>query len=105
MMSALQRSQLVRQAHAPSESTPEKREELLARALADHVRAGWTIKAQSRFQAVLLRGKRPKHRLHLFLTLVTFGLWGIVWLAVSISGGEKRRIIDIDEHGHTNIQR
>jgi hypothetical protein len=105
MMGVLHRSQLDRQAHSPSKRTPHEREELLARAIADHVRAGWTIAAQSRFQAVLIRGKRPNHRLHLTLTLVTFGLWGIVWLAVSIFGGEKRQIIDIDEHGHTNIQR
>ena len=33
---------------------------------------------------VMAQGTRPNHVLHLILTLVTFGLWAIVWLLVSI---------------------
>jgi hypothetical protein len=41
----------------------------------------------------------------LILTLVTFGLWAIVWIALALLGGEKRMVIDIDEYGNTNIQK
>ena len=36
-------------------------------------------------------GTTPNHILHLVLTLITFGLWGIVWILVAVgkSGGYK----------------
>jgi hypothetical protein len=49
-------------------------------------------------------GQRPNHILHLILTLITLGIWGIVWIAIVALGGEKRGVIEIDEYGNTNIQ-
>ena len=51
----------------------------------------------------MVRGKPPNHILQLILTLVTFGAWGIVWLALVIFGGEKRQIINVDDYGNTLI--
>lgn len=34
--------------------------------------------------------RAPNHILHLILTLLTFGLWIIVWLGVSVSFGGWR---------------
>ena len=85
--------------------TPEQRKELLARAIASEIRQGARIESQSDYQAVLVKGRRPNHVLHLILTLVTFGLWAIVWILVAGFGGERRRMIEIDEYGNTNIQR
>jgi hypothetical protein len=82
----------------------EERKELLARAVANRVRQGWRVESQTDYQAVLVRGQRPNHVLHLILTLVTFGVWGIVWIAVVAFGGEKRAVIDIDQYGNTNFQ-
>lgn len=78
---------------------------MLARAVANEVRQGARIESQSDFQAVLVKGHRLNNTLHLILTLVTVGLWGIVWIALAIFGGEKRTVIDVDEYGNTNIQR
>jgi hypothetical protein len=75
-----------------STSTPGEREELLALAVAQQVHAGWQLQARSRFQAILVRGKRPNHKLHLALTVGTLGLWGIVWLAIWIFRGEQREV-------------
>jgi hypothetical protein len=36
---------------------------------------------------------------------VTFGLWGIVWLAMAAFGGEKRRMVGVDEYGLVAVQR
>jgi len=88
-----------------SKKSPEERKELLARAVANEIRQGWRVESQTDYQAVIVRGQRPNHMLHLILTLVTLGLWGLVWIAVVALGGEKRGVIDIDAYGNTNIQR
>lgn len=78
---------------------------MLARAISGEVRQGARIESQSDVQAVIVRGSKPNHILHLILTLITLGLWGIIWIAVAVLGGEKRGVIDVDEYGNTNIQR
>jgi hypothetical protein len=85
--------------------TREERKELLASAVANQVRFGWRIESQTDYQAVIVKGNRPNHVLHLLLTIFTLGLWGIVWIAMVAFGGEKRGVIGIDEYGNTNIQR
>jgi len=37
----------------------------------------------------LLRQPRPNHILHLILTLITFGVWGIVWLILVGRSGDQ----------------
>jgi hypothetical protein len=93
------------QAETPMTKTAEERKALLAQAVANSVRNGWRVESQSDYQAVLVKGKRPNHILHLILTLVTLGLWAIVWIGVTIAGGEKRQVVSVDEYGNTNFQR
>ncbi|MGH2802397.1 MAG: hypothetical protein ACRDL4_05025 [Thermoleophilaceae bacterium] len=88
-----------------TKKSSEERKALLARAVSNQVREGWRVESQMDYQAVLVKGSRPNHILHLILTLVTLGVWGIVWIAVALLGGEKRSVIEIDEYGATNIQR
>lgn len=85
--------------------SPEERKALLAQAVANQVRQGWRVESQTDYQAVIVTGQRPNHILHLILTIVTLGLWGIVWIAIAIFGGEKRGVITIDDYGNTNIER
>ena len=40
------------------------------------------MESQTDYTALIRFGKPINHVLHLILTLVTFGLWGIVWLAM-----------------------
>jgi hypothetical protein len=84
--------------------TPEQRKEALATAVANSVRQGWGVQSQTDFQAVLVRGSQPNHVLHLILTLLTLGLWAIVWIALALLGGEKHRVIPVDEYGNVNVQ-
>ena len=88
-----------------AKKSPEERKELLARAVANEIRQGWRVESQTDYQAVIVRGQRPNHILHLILTIITVGLWGLVWIAVVALGGEKRGVIEIDAYGNTNIQR
>jgi hypothetical protein len=94
--------------HKGSELTtrsPAQRKKMLARAVANRVREGWRIESQADHEAVIVRGQRPNHALHLILTLLTVGLWAIVWVAVSWLGGEERGVLEIDEYGVADIRR
>lgn len=88
-----------------AEKTPAERKELLARTIQGQVAAGGRIESQSDFQAVIVTGKPLNNVLHLILTLVTFGLWAPVWIALAIFGGEKRSMITVDDFGNVAVQK
>ena len=54
--------------------------------------------------AVLVRGKKVNHILHLFLSIFTLGLWAIVWVILTLTGGEKRQVITVDDYGNVPMQ-
>ena len=89
----------------PTRKSAEERKEALARAVHTQVAQGARVESQGDFNAILVRGHRPNHVLHLILTLITLGVWGIVWIAVVIFGGEKRMSVSVDEWGNTNVQK
>lgn len=84
--------------------TPERRRERLSQTVQSEVVAGWRVQSQGEFEVVLVKGKRPNHVLHLILTLVTFGLWLIIWIILAISMRESRNIISVDEFGNVRNQ-
>lgn len=77
----------------------------MAHHIAAAVGAGRRVESQSDYQAVLVRGHRPNHVLHLILSVVTFGLWVPVWLGVTVFGGEKRELLSVDEFGNCTVAR
>ena len=77
----------------------EERRAILARVVASDVASGGRVESQTSYQAVIVKGHRPNHILHLILTIATLGFWAIVWIALAIFGGEKRRTITVDEYG------
>jgi hypothetical protein len=79
--------------------TPEERKALLAQAVANYVHGGWRVESQTDYQAVMVKGHRTNHVLHLILTLITLGIWAIVWILMVALGGEKRSVVSIDEYG------
>ena len=95
------------QQDAPTSSrkTPDERKELLARTVSGQVAAGGRIESQSDYQAVMVKGKGVNHVLHLILTLVTLGMWGIVWIALAVVGGEKRSMVTVAEFGNAAVQK
>jgi hypothetical protein len=40
------------------------------------------------------------HILHLILTLVTCGVWAIVWIVLAFVGGERRIALNVDDYGN-----
>jgi len=80
--------------------SPDERRAVLTRTIGNDVAmAGWRIESQTDYQAVIVKGHRPNHILHLILTIITFGIWAIVWILVTLIGGEKRRVVSVDEWG------
>lgn len=60
---------------------------------------GWAVESRSTHQATVVSGAPVNHILHLLLTLFTCGLWSVVWMAVSMFGGQKRIYLRMDEYG------
>jgi hypothetical protein len=85
-------------AHVETVPTDQRRG-LMDDAVAEWTRGGWRVETRSDFQAVFSKGKRPNHILHLLLTIVTLGLWGIVWIVLALTSHEKRMIVSVDEFG------
>ena len=90
---------------AQSEKSPEERKALLANTLQGQVAGGARIESQGDFQAVVVSGHRVNHLLHFFIGLFTLGLWWIVWFFIAIFGGEKRRMINVDQFGNVFVQK
>lgn len=94
---------------SPAQPTaaPEERKAALARAVATEVRGGWHVQSQTDYQAVMLKpGTKVNHLLHLILSLVTLGIWLIVWLFVAVTHKrEHRKVIDVDAFGGVNVQK
>lgn len=85
--------------------TADQRKEILARAVSMQLaRGGSRVESQSDFNAVIVTGKPVNHVLQLILTLVTLGVWAIVWIPLVLFTGEKRQVIFVDEFGNTSIQ-
>ena len=83
----------------------EERKASLARAVANEVRSGWHVQSQTDYQAILVKGKRTSHGLHIFLSIITVGLWLPVWGVVWYMNRDQHLVIDIDQYGHVNVQK
>jgi hypothetical protein len=92
----------------PGESMPKKlldeRRLILAQQIQMAVARGGRVESQGDTMAVVVYGKPVNHILHLLLTILTAGLWIIVWIILVVSGGEKRWMINVDESGNVQNQ-
>jgi hypothetical protein len=88
-----------------SEKSLSERKALLANTLQGQVAGGARIESQGDFQAVVVRGHRTNHLLHFVIGVFTLGLWWIVWFFIAIFGGEKRRMINVDQFGNVFVQK
>jgi hypothetical protein len=63
---------------------------------------GWRLRSKTPTQAHLVRGEPISHGVHVFFSIATVGLWLIVYIPLLIFGGEKHRLISIDDHGRVS---
>lgn len=81
-----------------SVSTEQKRQVVTAE-VTRAVSKGARVELQTDESAVVVFGHRVNHVLHLILTLVTAGLWALVWIIAAIVGGERRQTLTISDVG------
>ena len=82
-----------------SAKSADERKAILDRTLAQAGSKGWRIENRSDFQATVAKGNPVHHLLHLILSIITLGLWLIVWFLLALLGGVKRRLLTVDEFG------
>jgi hypothetical protein len=83
--------------------TPEQREAALDEAVSRDVALGYKVESQRPNQVVLVgEGFRVHNGTHLVLTIVTAGLWGIVWLIQYFRGRQRQLVLTVDEAGRVN---
>ena len=78
----------------------EERKALLAQRVAAAVGLGGRIESQTETMAVIVSGRRVNHLLHFLVGFPTLGFWWLVWIYLAITGGEKRRVVTVDDYGN-----
>ncbi len=78
---------------------PEKKA-ILEKRIVFEVARGARLTYKGEFEAVFEIGKRPNHILHLLLSIVTVGIWLLVWLIISMGSGVQSYKISIDKFGN-----
>ncbi len=80
---------------------PERGRHALARAVADQVASnGASIVSDGPIGVVLAYQRPVSHGFHAVMTVITAGLWGVVWFALALRQHEDRLRFDIDPWGN-----
>ncbi|MET0492930.1 MAG: hypothetical protein ABW000_07330 [Actinoplanes sp.] len=67
--------------------------------VARHVAVGWAVESRSDTMAVVVSTAKPNHVLHLLLTLVTCGLWAVVWFVIAVTSKTRRVSLVLNPDG------
>lgn len=86
----------------PTRLSGDARADVLGNAIHRAALQGWRVSSQTSTQAQLVTGRRVSHILHLILTVLTGGLWAIVWIIVAARGGEQHQFVVVDEYGNVS---
>lgn len=89
----------------PGEKTVWERKTMLAQHVQQEVAKGGRVESQNDTTAVMVYGSSVNNVLHLILTLITAGLWLFIWIPIAIFGGEKRKMVVVDEFGNVQVQK
>ncbi len=79
-------------------STAE-RKELLDSSLQTYGEQGWRVETRSDFQATIAKRTAISYGLNVFMTIITLGLWKVVFVRSGGRRGLKRETITVDESG------
>lgn len=63
------------------------------------VKAGWVLESINGCQAILFKPRKIGFFWNFIFTLLTGGLWGIVWLWRILVNKGRRAILTIDQYG------
>ena len=85
--------------------TPEQRKAMLDSALNLYGAKGFRIENRSDYQATVSKGKETRHILQLVMTVLTAGIWLLVWIPLWLFTGIRRRMVSVDDYGNTIEQK
>lgn len=85
----------------PHPVSPDQRKAALAQAVSREVAGGsWRVESQSDYQAVPAKGGNVNHVLHLIISLVTCGVWLLVWPVVYLLNQRQTLVLAVDDYGN-----
>ena len=89
------------------QATEAQRKQALAGEVASQVGGGWNVQSQTDYQAVLVKhGGKVTHWFHALMTIVTVGLWSVVWItAVVLKRREHHKVLSVDVYGNVTTRR
>jgi hypothetical protein len=61
----------------------------------------WNVISRMDDSVVMGRKKKVSHLWHLFLSIISAGLWVIIWIIMVIARKEERRIVEVADDGKT----
>lgn len=89
---------------APMSTTPipdQSRQQQLLEYISGYVASTrGRVETVTPYTAVVVTGQKVNHVLHLLVSVLLCGLWLPVWLLVTLTGGEKRHVISVDQCGN-----
>jgi hypothetical protein len=80
-------------------ATESVRRSALDARIARELAGGATLESQTGHNAVLVKGKKVNHILHLILSLITAGFWLIIWLLLVLTNKRQRIVLFVNEEG------
>ena len=83
--------------------TDEQRKDILDKVVLERISMGSTLVYRTDFEAVLSQSGGANHVLHFILSLLTFGLWLIVWLFIAIGNKMPRVTLKVDDYGQIQV--
>jgi hypothetical protein len=86
----------------PAAVSDHDRRAILHQAVNSYTAMGWHILNGNDYAVTLTAPATPtNHVLHLLLTVLTCGLWGVVWLVIAVSNNQSVRTMTlwVNEYG------
>lgn len=91
---------MTEQSNEPTPAKVDTRRALANAVASECARGGWRVESQTDVNAILAKGKRTSHGLHIFLSIITAGFWLPVWGILWYLNREQRLILNVDEYGN-----
>ena len=82
-----------------TEKSDSERKSILDKLIVVQVGRGASEVMRTDFEVVLSYGGKANHVLHFILSLLTFGIWLIVWLFIALGNKPKRYTYTVDKFG------
>lgn len=86
-------------------ASADTRKMRLAQAVQNEVVKGGRVESQSDYNVILRFGKPLNNVLHLILTILTGGLWGIVWIVLAIVNSSQKHTVALSVDAYGQILR